>query len=128
MSNTDAEPLLWQRREAIAKPRGMARHLGFAEGASQYQWLAQIDGLGNSVVLGSLHSGLIEKVEAQRVFSFVGFGEQAIAQLDPFLLPHLALEDRFLHAGPVIRASLGDAAQAAAACPLDGGYVISDQN
>ena len=102
MSKILAEPSCGQHPEAIAKPRAFVRHWGFAEARSQDQRLAQIDRFGRSVVLGSLHGNVIEKVKPQRVFAAVGFCEQTFAELHPFLLPHLALEDRLLHASPVI--------------------------
>ena len=104
MSKIGSKPLRQRHPEAIAKPRAFVRHWGFAEARSQDQRLAQIDRFGRSVVLGSLHGNVIEKVKPQRVFCRVGFRKQTVPQFHPFLLPHLTLEDRLLHASPVIRA------------------------
>ena len=128
MSKTNAKPLRWQHSEAIAKPWVPARRLGFAEASSQDKRLAQIDRFGHSVVLGPLHCIVIEKVKPQGVFACVAFREEPVPQLHPFLLSHLALKDRLLHAGPVIRARPRHPSQPASARLLDSRNIISDQD
>src|SRR5260221_3378870 len=128
MSKNNRNPLIHRSQSTSAKPGAFARALGFAEAGSQNQRFSQIDRLCHSVMLRALHRFLVEKVKPQRVFSRVGFREKTVPQLHPFLLPDLTLEDRFLHASPVIRARPRHPAQPPPARLLDGRDIVSDQD
>lgn len=80
------------------------------------------------MVFGSGKSGGVYEIKPQRITLQAGFFEQPGAQGDPFLLPDLALEDRFLNPNPIIRTSASHPAQSARASFVGCGDIVCDKN
>ena len=127
-----------------AKPRHSSRCLGFAPRFaglqiedlrfqmaatfSQDQRFGEINGLGHAMVLRPLDRLSVEEVKPDRVFAFLHFRQQAVAELDPLGLAHLALEHRLLYPRAVVFAGARNPPESAPASSFDRGDIVGHQD
>ena len=98
--NPDSNRLPTQSRN----PRSLPGTWGSRKPVHKTSGSVKSTGLIRAMMLRALHRRFIQKIEPQRVFLASISLSKRSAQLHPFLLPDLALEDRFLHARPVVLA------------------------
>jgi hypothetical protein len=71
---------------------------------------------------------LVEEIESEGILVPINLLQEPLLESDPFLLTQQAFENRFLDAGPVIRAGPGDPSQATGSGLIPCGDIVGDED